>query len=720
MAGMESEFPRWQMQAAARSPPAARRAYNLSMLDSSPRRSSIRRALGLAALGLLAANAAPVEGAAPVDLNAYRPGPVQVVSDAERLTAAWRDESGEKWQAVFSLDPREALIREITAGDQTVLRSARPFLQGETGKRRGGWNAFFDYPPSHPEGTRHAEGRFRLRAAYVRTEGNRVELRFEGLRMGIFDGDLVYTIFPGSRLIQQTARLITNEPDAAYYYDTGIEFAAPDDETAGRNMRTPFAYYDTEGKLRRETANGLRPERVPYQVRYRTLATKAGAGSVAVFPAPHQYFFPRDFTSNLAQLWHRSRRGRVSLGIRQIRDENWIFYPWVNAPPGKTQQMSVFFLLSRGEPESVLDEVLAFTNRDRFRRLEGYRTVSSHWHLAYTVQAMANGFDWTPPFKPVLRDMGVDASIIMDFHGDGHPRDLSDLRLRELDAFFEACRTQSEQDFLLIPSEEANVYLGGHWAVVFPKPVYWFMGRPDGGEFSMRHPKYGNVYSTANAAELLDMVKREGGWIYQTHARTKGSTGYPDRILESEHFRDESYFGAGWKAMPSDLSSPRLGDRVFTLLDDLSHWGFRKRVLGEVDVFQFDHTDELYAHMNVNYARADRLPDFDHYDEILKPLVDGEFFVTTGEVLLPEVTIGGGADAIDVSASLQWTFPLAFAEVIWGDGKQVHRQKLPLTRTAAFGSEEFKWEVAAPRWKWARLAVWDVAANGAFVNPVWR
>ncbi len=23
-------------------------------------------------------------------------------------------------------------------------------------------------------------------------------------------------------------------------------------------------------------------------------------------------------------------------------------------------------------------------------------------------------------------------------------------------------------------------------------------------------------------------------------------------------------------------------------------------------------------------------------------------------------------------------------------------------------------------WQWARVAVWDVAADGAFVNPVWR
>jgi len=660
-------------------------------------------------------------GAVPADLSQYRSGPVRVTADKSELRADWNDEAGEGWRAVFSLDPEEPLIREITVEGETVLKEARPLYVGESGKRRKGWNAFFDFPPSHPEGTRHATGRFQLSGAKVRTIGNRVELGFEGMRMGVFTGAVVYTIFPGSRLIQQTARLSTDEPDTAYYFDAGLEFAAPDDATPGRNMRTPFAYYDTEGVLREPVANGLAPERVPYRVRYRTLATKAGAGSVAVFPAPHQYFFPRDFTSNLAHLWHRSRRGRVSLGIRQIRDTNWIFYPWVNAPPGTLQQMSVFFLLSKEKPRDVLDEALTFTNRDRFRPLDGYRTVSSHWHLAYTVQALASGFDWTPPFKPVLKDMGVDASIIMGFHGDGHPRDLTELRLEELAAFFKACKAQSEEDFLLIPSEEANVHLGGHWALVFPKPVYWFMNRPPGGECEIDHPKYGKVYSTKDAAELLEMVRREGGWIYQMHARTKGSTGYPDRIRETEHFRDASYLGAGWKAMPSDLSSPRLGDRVFNLLDDVSQWGLRKRVLGEVDVFQFDRTHELYAHMNVNYVRIDHLPDFDNYNRILDPIVRGDFFVTTGEVLLPEVVIREeGSGQISVQASAQWTFPLAFAEVIWGDGDDVHRETLPLVDTAAFGSQRFAWMVKAPGWKWARLAVWDVAANGAFVNPVWR
>jgi hypothetical protein len=309
----------------------------------------------------------------------------------------------------------------------------------------------------------------------------------------------------------------------------------------------------------------------------------------------------------------------------------------------------------------------------------------------------------------------------MDFHGDGHPRDLTELRLEELDAYFNALRAQSDEDFLLIPAEEANVHFGGHWVLMFPKPVYWFMNRPPGGAFETTHPEYGQVYSTADATELLELVRREGGFMYQTHPRTKGSTGYPDAIMQTDHFRDASYLGAGWKAMPSDMSSPRLGDRVFDLLDDLSNEGLRKKIMGEVDVFQFDDTHELYAHMNINYVRLDDLPSFDEWGEVLEPLASGDFFTTTGEVLLPGVDLSAStADRISARVSVQWTLPLRYAEIVWGEGGTTHREVIPLTKTREFDEETFEWTVEAEGWSWARVAVWDVATNGAFTNPTWR
>ncbi|MEE2636528.1 MAG: hypothetical protein VYE68_04755 [Acidobacteriota bacterium] len=657
----------------------------------------------------------------PVDLSAVRPGPVSVNAVDETVEVMWPDETGRSWTATFSLDPDQPLITSIAVADTVVVSEARPFYQGETGIRRRGWNAFFDYPPSHPDGTRHAQGVFALRSATAKSFGERVEILFTGLQMDVFDGGIAYTFYPGSRLVHQEAVLTTYAPNVAYYYDAGWEIAAEPDRRPGGNMQTRVSYYDTSGTVQHVSSTGFDPERVVEKVRYRTLAIDTEGGSVAVFPAPHQYFFPRDFTSNLGHLWHRSWRGRVSFGIRQIRDTNWRFYPWMNAPAGKTQRMSVFFLLSDGGVGGTLDDVLAFTNRDRFRRLDGYKTLSTHWHLAYTMQALEHGFEWTPPFKPVLKAMGVDASIIMDFHGDGHPRDLTDLRLEELDAYFAALRAQSEPDFLLIPSEEANVHFGGHWALIFPKPVYWFMDRPDGGAFEMTDGKYGTVYSAADADELLELVRREGGVMYQTHPRTKGSTGYPDQIVQTDHFRDPAYLGAGWKAMPADLSSPRLGERSLNLLDDLSAQGFRKEIFGEVDVFQFDETHELYAHMNINYVRLDELPSFERWGDAVEPLVRGDFFTTTGEVLLPKVDyVQSTDDEIKVMVSAEWTFPLRFAEVVWGRDDEVHQERFPLASTRPHGADDMGFQLDAPGWEWVRVAVWDVAGNGAFVNPTWR
>jgi hypothetical protein len=680
-----------------------------------------------AAIVLLSSLPGPTQAASvPLDITRVQPGPITIVRDDNSVTVSWPDETNRKWRATFSLDPSQPLVTSIgsEAGGEPVVRGARPFYRGETGKRRGGWYAFFDDPASHPDGTRHVQSTFALRGAVARSVGERVEIVFDGLRMGTFAGGLAYTFYPGSRLVHQEAVMSTNEADVAYYYDAGLDMAAPADSRPGGNMQTDIVHYDTEGVLRRTTSNGLQAEREPVKARYRTLAVKTAGGSVAVFPAPHRYFFPRDFTSNMGFVWHRAWRGRVSLGIRQLRDENWQFYPWANAPPGRPQYMGVFFLLSTGAPETTLAHVLRYTNSDRFRPLDGYKTLSTHWHLAYTVQAMANGLQWTPPFKPVLKAMGVDASIIMDFHGDGHPADLTDMRLEELHAYFSALKAQSEPDFLLIPAEEANVHLGGHWAVVFPKPVYWFMNRPKdsgSGAFSSTHPKYGTVYSVANAREMFDLVKREGGYMYQTHPRTKGSTGYPDKIAGADYFRDASYLGVGWKAMPSDLSSPRLGERVLDLLDELNNQGLRKRMLGEVDVFQVDHTHELYAHMNINYVKLDRLPSFDRWGDALAPLARGEFFTTTGEVLLPDVNVASSSAAeIVAKTRVIWTFPLRFAEIVWGDGQTTHREVIELADTREFGEKAFEWRANARGWKWARVAVWDVAGNGAFVNPVWR
>ena len=660
-----------------------------------------------------------VRTAVPFDGSGVRPGPVYVTSTAQSATVHWSDEANRRWTAEFSLDPKAPLITAIAVNDAVVIDRGRPFYQCTTGKRRGGWDAFFDLPPSHPDGARSFAGEFTLKSARAITVGNRVQITFDGLHMGIFDGSIQYVIFPGSRLIEQTAVMTTSEPDTAYFYDAGLRMAVDAGRRVGGNMESFVSFYDTGGELRTILSDG--PERHPAKVRYRTIAGRTGAGSVAVFPAPHQYFFPRDFTTNMGYVWHSSWKGVVSLGIRQLPTDATPYYPWSNAPPGTAQHMSVFLILDPGDPHAALDAVLRFTHSDRYPALDGYMTFASHWHYAYTVQAIEKGLEWVPPFKPVLESLGVNSAMIMDFHGDGHPADTGETRLRELEAFYRACRTQSGPDFLLIPAEEANVHFGGHWALAFPKPVYWRMSRKPSQMFQEQDPNHGTVYNVANATELLDLVRREDAFVYQTHPRTKGSTGYPDQIRDSAHFLDPHWFGAGWKALPSDLSSPRLGERAFKLVDDMSNWGLHKQLVGEVDVFQIDSTHELYAHMNVNYVKVPPVPSFDHYANLLDRLRRSDFFITTGEVLLPEVSIAEGLGGrILVRARIQHTFPLEMAEIVWGDGSQTYRKMIPLAETRPFGDFSFSAEAEGGNWKWARFAVWDVAADGAFINPIWR
>jgi hypothetical protein len=654
------------------------------------------------------------------DLSAVKPGAVTVSASEDSLNVGWSDADNHQWQAIFSLDPSKPLITSIAADGRKVVDRANPVFRCSTGTRTGGWDAFFDFPPRDSEGTRSFLQEFHPTKVVARTVGDRVEVSFDGMRLGIFSGTLRYVFYPGSSLIQQVAVLSTNEPDTAYYYDAGLRMTANEDRRPGENMASSIAYFDPTGKFQ-EITPSYGSERHTLQVRYRSVAAKMGSGSIAAFPAPHRYLFARDYSTNLGYAWYGSWRGQVSLGIQQPPDDNTQIYPWINAPPGTEQEMGLFLLLGSGEPSDTLRQVLAYTHSDRYAHVKGFVTFAPHWHLAYTEQAMANGLTWEPPFKAEMKAIGLDSAMINDFHGDGHPSDLTDLRLHELDEYYKACRAQSDKDFLLIPSDEADILLGGHWTLVFPKQVYWFMDRKPDQPFKTVEKGYGTVYRVHNSDEIWKMITSEGGYVYQTHPRTKGSTGYPDKIRDTDYFRDSRFLGAGWKAMPSDLSSPRLGERAFKTLDDMDNWGLHKIMIGEVDLFQTHTDDELYSQMNVNYLRLPDLPDFDHYGRLLDAVAKGDGFISTGEIVLPSVSIDqGSGNSISVTADVVSTFPLRFAEIVWGDGAVTHRKTIDLQSTHQFDDHQYAWEADAPGWKWARLAVWDVAADGAFTNPVWR
>jgi hypothetical protein len=682
---------------------------------------------------------------------------------AVRVTPGREDELGVVWPT--GDNATGLLSLDLLAGDSEALRIARPLIrelsiaQGEkstpvlaaedpiwlltVGERRLApekppeqkWEVFFDNPHQRPHEVHPSK--LDIKQVRVTGKGSRATVSIDTLSIGPYSGSLEFTFYAGSPLVRLDAVVSTEKDGLAIFYDAGLVADSPRDRE--------LAWMDTEGQLQ-HIKSGDVPAR-PVNVRHRTIVSSVDGASVACFPPPHQFQFPRDYSTNLGFVWHgkgyQGLEGKAGFGIRQNKDGGGNFVPWFNGQPGVKHRLGMLLLLTPGDAEAALKETLRYTHGDRFPELPGHLTLTSHYHMAIAVTAMEEkkrGVVRTEPpdYVGMFKEMGVNIVHLGEFHGDGHPKDPGPLRLPEMQVMFDECRRWSDDKLLLLPGEEGNDYLGmkiqgqhpGHWMCLFPRPVYWTMVRGDEQPFVEEIAPYGKVYHVGSRGDMVRLLKEERGLAWTAHPRIKASSWTPDAFRHEDFFLAEYWLGGAWKAMPGDLSRDKQGERVLGLLDDMANWGQRKYVLGEVDVFKLDHTHELYGHMNVNYVRLDKLPKYgDSWQPVLDVLSQGQFFVTTGEILLPKVTIGGkesgdvlkvgAGESPELVAEIEWTFPLAFAEVISGDGTRVYRERIDLSDTPSFGKRTLKLKPQLNGRRWVRIEVWDIAANGAFTQPVW-
>ena len=121
----------------------------------------------------------------------------------------------------------------------------------------------------------------------------------------------------------------------------------------------------------------------------------------------------------------------------------------------------------------------------------------------------------------------------------------------------------------------------------------------------------------------------------------------------------------------------------------------------------------------MDYLKLDKVPGPDEdITPVLKALRDGNFFVTNGEILIRNYSVAGMGAQRTITADVDWTYPLAFVEVVWGDGTKIDRQIISATDLGPFGTKHFAIPFNATGKSWVRFAVWDSAGNGAFTQPV--
>jgi hypothetical protein len=263
---------------------------------------------------------------------------------------------------------------------------------------------------------------------------------------------------------------------------------------------------------------------------------------------------------------------------------------------------------------------------------------------------------------------------------------------------------------------------------MFPKRnVYWSKVRQPGQPFTEIDPVYGKVYHTGNAADVQQMMDAEGAYWYHAHPRTKGTTGYPDLIFDKPFVKNDRYLGVAFKpGMGMDLSEAKICEwRCFDSTDTMNNLytnsGLKpKYIIADIDTYRKGPEDDTYANFPVNYLKLDNTPRADDdVSPVLTALRDGNFFVTTGEILITNYAVAGTGAQRSIGADVEWTFPLSFVEVVWGDGRKVDRQIISATDLGAFGTKHFAIPFDATGKSWVRLAVWDTAGNGAFVQPAW-
>lgn len=681
----------------------------------------------------------------PIDQSSFDAASgVVLATEDDALRVTWPVErEGSRAELILNLASDSPLIRSLgIAGPgestaPTALRDAEPEFIVTVGSRnldpRHGWIKFFDKVHTRPHETFRAE--LDPRSARVASNGRSATVILDGLTAGSFSGDLRFTVYPGTRLVHMEAVLSTEEDARAIVYDAGL---SSKDVSWDR-----VAWLDSNERWRTHDQPSQAAAK-EIATRYRTVIAESAGGSIAVFPPPHQYFYPLDFADNFGFNWrgvsYRNLIEETGLGIRQPLEGDQRFVPWFNAPPGTQQKLSCFLLVSGGYARTALEQVKRYTRGDHFKSLEGYRTFTSHYHIEHTLDylrrqeesggtGIPDGLEY-PGFKKAFERAGVEIAHLAEFHNGRTPGLEAEERLKQLELMHRECQRLSDEDFLLLPGEEPNVHLGGHWISFFPKPIQWVLNRDEGAPFMENREGYGTVYHMGSAEDVLRLFEKEQGLMWTAHPRIKSSTGYPDAYNDRDFYKSDRFLGAAWKAMPADLSHERLGGRVLDLLDDMSNWGQPKYIPGEVDVFKVMPDYELYGHMNINYLKLDELPQWEEgWGSVLDALRDGEFFVTTGEILIPNFTVAGESSGerlttdqaanAELVVEFEWTFPPNFAEVISGDGDQVFRERIDLRDRYAFGAETLRLKLDLNNRKWVRLEIWDIAANGAFTQPVW-
>jgi hypothetical protein len=257
----------------------------------------------------------PVTGQAIADLTNYKPANgVSVTQQGQLLAISWPAGNSLKGKVVFDLHSSRPLFKTILLGTQQITADVDPKFVITVGERdllsQNGWNIFFDKVPDKPYQSHPLV--LEKTSVSVRTEGSRTITSIGPIAAAQFSGMLEVTFYNGSPLFNVAAVISTAAQAKAIVFDAGLVSSTPDWQNV--SWMNKGDSLQQAAVIASDTAHHL-------AVKYRAIAASGKQGTIAVFPPPHQYFYPLDEAFNLDFTWYgRQYRQLIDgygIGIRQ-------------------------------------------------------------------------------------------------------------------------------------------------------------------------------------------------------------------------------------------------------------------------------------------------------------------------------------------------------------------------------------------------------------------
>ena len=321
-------------------------------------------------------------------------------------------------------------------------------------KPENGWTIFFDKVPERPYTAHVLE--FDKREMKISKHGKRTVISVSDISAPDFEGSLEITIYNGVPLLNIAAVISTHKDSTAILYDAGL---------TGTKLWNAVAYSDTSDNLVKISTEQQRNSSVEVPVKYRAIIGTNDPGSLAVFPPPHQYFYPLDEAFNLKSVWYgtgyRDMVQDYGIGIRHEPKGDERYVPWFNAPPNTEQRLNFFCLIGPGSPAELLDEIQKFTHNDKYPVLEDHKTMASHFHNEFIMNVVRadKPVPENPEFVEVFKNMGVDIVHLGEFHYTAHPKGPDEVRLKELKALLSSANEYPMMNFYYCPGKSPTSFL---------------------------------------------------------------------------------------------------------------------------------------------------------------------------------------------------------------------------------------------------------------------